>query len=104
MRYGFTDVGEMQPDQTTMRLLALVESGKILEVFFKPAAWRSSSNLFSLHHHHCRMDLASAALSGGLDPTEPGTYAALSKSSNVPPTTLWYYAHRRPSRQEKAKR
>jgi hypothetical protein len=50
------------------------------------------------------MDPASAALCEGLNPTEPRTYTALSKSSNVPPTTLWYRAHGRPSRQEKAKR
>ena len=50
------------------------------------------------------MDPASDVLSEGLDPTQPRAYAALSKSSKVPRTTLWYRAHGRPSIQEKAKR
>jgi len=35
------------------------------------------------------MDAASLALAEGLEPTEPRTYAALSKRRNVPRTTLW---------------
>jgi len=50
------------------------------------------------------MDPAGAVLCEGLDPTEPGIYTAPPKSGNVPPTTLWYRAHGRPSRQEKVKR
>jgi hypothetical protein len=41
---------------------------------------------------NCKMDPASAVVCEGLDPTEPRTYATLSKSSNVLPTTLWYRA------------
>jgi hypothetical protein len=50
------------------------------------------------------MDPASVALTEGLDPSKPRTYAALSESSNVPPSTLWHRAHGRRSRQEKAER
>lgn len=50
------------------------------------------------------MDRASVVLSEGLDSSEPSTYTALSKCSNIPSTTLWYRAHGRPSIQEKAKR
>ncbi|KAF1940397.1 hypothetical protein EJ02DRAFT_350073, partial [Clathrospora elynae] len=49
------------------------------------------------------MDSATIALLDGLDPTESGKYAALSKASNVPYTTLWHRAHGRPSIQDKAK-
>jgi Tc5 transposase DNA-binding domain len=49
-----------------------------------------------------RKDPASAALCDGLDPSKPRTYDALSESTNVPSTTLWYRADGRPSRQEKA--
>jgi len=50
------------------------------------------------------MDPASVVLSEGLDLTRPQTYAALSEDGKVPRTTLWYRAHRRPSKEEKDKR
>jgi hypothetical protein len=50
------------------------------------------------------MDAASIALSNGLDPTKPKTYAALSDFSKVPASSLWHRAHGRPSIEEKAKR
>lgn len=46
---------------------------------------------------------ASVVLSEGLDPTRPKTYAALLEDGKVARTTLWYLAHGRPSREEKAK-
>jgi hypothetical protein len=49
------------------------------------------------------MDPASVVLSEGLDPTRPRTYAALSEDGKVARTTLWYRAHGRPSKEEKAK-
>ena len=49
------------------------------------------------------MDPASVALSEGLAPDEPGSYAALSKRHKVAPTTLWNRAHGRSSKQEMAK-
>src|SRR5438876_1046977 len=51
-----------------------------------------------------RMDRASVVLSQGLDPSKPQTYAALSEEGDCPRTTLWYRAHGRPSKEEKAKR
>jgi len=48
------------------------------------------------------MDHASAALSEGLDPTEPRTYDVLSNASEVPRTTLWNRAHGRRSIHEEA--
>jgi hypothetical protein len=50
------------------------------------------------------MDRASAALSEGLEPSEPRTYTALLKEGRVPRTTLWYRAHGRPSKEEKDRR
>jgi hypothetical protein len=50
------------------------------------------------------MDAADVALSEGLDPTIPRTYAALSEFSKVPASTLWHRAHGRPSIKERAKR
>jgi hypothetical protein len=52
----------------------------------------------------CRMDLASVALSKGLEPNEPRTYVALSKCYKVPRTTLWNRAHARLLKEEKTKR
>jgi len=68
-----------------------------------PRATRQSFP-FTINITISRMDPTSAALCEVLDPTEPRTYAALSKSSNIPPTTLWYRARGQPSKQEKAKR
>jgi len=50
------------------------------------------------------MDAASRALAEGLEPTEPRTYAALSKRHGVARTTVWNRAHGVPSIEEKAKR
>ncbi len=58
------------------------------------------AHLFMITHH--RMDRASAALSEGLDPTEPRTYAVLSKYSKVSRPTLWNRTYGRPSIEEKA--
>jgi hypothetical protein len=49
------------------------------------------------------MDSATLVLSEGLDPTEDRTYAALSRSHNIPYTTLWHRAHGRPLMQDKAR-
>src|SRR5436305_15165156 len=59
------------------------------DVFLKPAAWCNLS-LISLPHHR-RMDPASAALSEGLDPSKPSTYAAyqnLATSLSLPCGTV----------------
>ena len=48
------------------------------------------------------MDAASIVLARGLEPDKPHTYTALSEDGNVPRTTLWYRAHGRPSKEEKA--
>jgi hypothetical protein len=61
-----------------------------------------SSTLIPFPDHYRRMDRASAALSEGLDPMKPRTYAALSKYSKASRTTLWNRAHGRPSIEEKA--
>ena|SRR5437763_10543400 len=55
-------------------------------------------------HLQVNMDPASVALSNGLNPTRPQTYAALSEDCEVPRTTLWYRAHGRPPKEEKDKR
>jgi hypothetical protein len=47
-------------------------------------------------------DAASRVLSRGLHPDKLQTYAALSEDGDVPRTTLWYRAHGRPSKEEKA--
>jgi hypothetical protein len=74
---------------------------RVLPSLLPSAARRSFP--FAVTITKCRMDPASVAISEGLDPTEPRTYAALSKRSTVPRTTLWNRTHGRPSIQEKAK-
>ena len=49
------------------------------------------------------MDHASQALAQGLRPSGYGTWAALSESSGVPLTTLYYRAHKRQSLKDKAR-
>jgi hypothetical protein len=50
------------------------------------------------------MDRASKVLAEGLPNSEPYTYAALSKYSQVSRSTLWHRIHGRPSKEENAKR
>jgi hypothetical protein len=50
------------------------------------------------------MDRASQVLAQGLPPDVPRTWAALSEWGDVPLTTLYYRAHGRPSKEEKAQR
>ena len=50
------------------------------------------------------MDRAYVALSEGLEPNEPRTYAALSNRHGVAKTTLWNRAHGQLPKEEKAKR
>ena len=58
---------------------------------------RASSMTINVH-----MDRASQVLAQGLPPDVPRTWAALSKWSGVPLTTLYYRAHKRLSMKEKA--
>ena len=50
------------------------------------------------------MDRASQVLAQGLPPDVLRTWAALSEWGDVPLTTLYYRAHGRPSKKEKAQR
>lgn len=50
------------------------------------------------------MNRASVVLSQGLHSTKPKSYAALSEERDCPRTTLWFRAHGRPSKAEKAQR
>ena len=67
----------------------------------KYLAWQLVAHIFMITYR--RMDRASTALSEGLDPTKPRTYAARSKYCKVSRTILWNRTHGRPSIEEKAK-
>jgi hypothetical protein len=83
---------------------ALLETsidGHVLAIFGNRAcAFLVASHVLTI----VNMDRASQVLAQGLPPDVPRTWAALSERGDVALSTLYYRAHGRPSKQEKARR